>query len=166
MIKKSGFTMIELLIVIVIMGILSAIAVTNLVGARQRAADSQKKSNLNQLRIALHSYYATYHHYPVNGNPVGFAFMACGVGGDDSCATSTSFTADGTEYMSKLPRNTGGQYEFRYYSCNDNDDFRLKINLSTTSDADIQESQANCPTNTCLGTSVSYGNTDYVVCGN
>lgn len=166
MTKKSGFTLIELLIVIVIMSVLAVLAVTNLVGARQRAADSQKKSNLNQLKIALHSYYASYHRYPGNGSPVGFAFMACGVGGDDSCASSTSFTADGTEYMSKLPRNSGGQYEFRYYSCNDSDDFRIKINLANTSDADILESQSNCPSATCEGTSVSYGSSDYVVCAN
>jgi prepilin-type N-terminal cleavage/methylation domain-containing protein len=166
MMKRHGFTLIELLIVIVIMGILATLITTNLFGARERAGDNQKKTNLNQLKIALLSYYVSYRTYPPNGNPVGFAFNACGVGGTNSCASSTSLTADGREYLSKIPKNSGGQYEFRYYQCNGGDDFRLKINLTNASDPDIADSQTRCPAASCLGTTLSFGPTDYVVCGN
>lgn len=165
MIKKHGFTLIELLIVIVIMGILAAIITTNLFSARQRAQDSQKKSGLNQLQVALHSYFVNYHKYPNNAGNNGFNFYACGVRGQEQCLTG-NFTADGVEYMGKLPQTSTGQNDFRYYPCGGGDDYRLKINLDIASDADIAASQLKCPANTCAGQSLSYGvESDYVLCG-
>lgn len=161
---RPGFTLIELLIVIVIIGILAALITTNLFGARQRAGDNQKKSNLNQLKLALQLYYTNYHVYPPNGNPLGFSFNACGDDGISSCSQSTSFTANNVEYLSKIPRN-GNQYAFKYYSCNGGDDFRLKTELVNASDGDIQESQLRCPIDTC-GLQITYNSTDYVICGN
>lgn len=155
--KKNGFTLIELLIVIVIIGILAAIVVANFYGARQRALDSQKKSRLNQLSIALQSFYANYHKYPWSTQNNGINFYACGTGGTQLC--TTSFTADNIEYMGKLPKTVSGQNDFRYYVCLSGDDYRLKINLSNSSDLDILESQAKCPP---CGT--TYGATDYVLC--
>lgn len=156
---KSGFTLIELLIVIVIIGILAAFISTNLVGGRQRASDTQKKTNLNQLKLALHSYYATYHHYP--GGPNGLAFNGCGLDGATTCVSGASFTADGVEYLSKLPS------DFRYYQCMDGDDFRLKTTLTNASDIDIAESQSRCPAASCErpGGLLSFSPTiDYVLC--
>jgi general secretion pathway protein G len=158
-IRPNGFTLIELLIVIVIIGILAALIATNLYGGRQRATDNQKKTNLGQLKIALHSYYATYHIYPAGPN--GIALNACGVGGTSTCTSGASFTADGTEYLSKLPS------DFRYYQCNDGDDFRLKSTLINVSDADIPDSQTRCPASTCTRPDglLIFGASDYVVCG-
>lgn len=159
---KKGFTLIELLIVITIFGILTALITTNLAGGRERALDSQKKQNLEQLKVSLHLYYTNFGHFPPPGN--GLNFLACGSSGTTNC--TDSFVAGGKEYMAKLPKNSGGQNEFRYYSCNDGDDFRLKINLTNVSDADILESQARCPSDTCAGQSLTFGTTDYVLCGN
>lgn len=159
--KRRGFTLIELLIVIVIMGVLAAFISTNLFGARERAGDTQKKSNLNQLKIALQLYYTSFHQYPPAGS--GLSFAACGVDGNTNC--TDSFTNGTVVFMDKLPKNSGGQYEFRYYQCNNQDDFRLKINLTNASDPDISTSQVRCPASTCLGTSLSFGPTDYVLCG-
>lgn len=158
--KKLGFTLIELLVSIVIIGILTALISVNLYGGRQRASDSQKKSGLNQLKLALHSYYATYHHYPAGSN--GLAFYACGIGGASACGSGGSFVADGTEYLSKLPS------DFRYYQCNGGDDFRLKTTLINTSGSDIAESQARCPASSCQrpeGLLVFSPTVDYVLCG-
>ncbi len=158
---KKGFTLIELLIVITIMGILAALISTNLFGARERAQDSQKKSNLEQLKTALHSYYANYRNFPASTN--GMTIFGCGVNGTSQC--TDSFTAGGVEYLNKFAKS-GSFYEFRYYQCNGGDDFRLKINLTNASDPEILESQANCPANICVGQSLSFGSTDYVLCGN
>lgn len=150
--------MIELLIVIVIMGILMSLITVNLYGARQRASDSQKKTNLRELKTALHLYYGNFHRYPNAAGNNGFNFFGCGVSGNDKCIGT--FTAGSIEYMARLPN------DFRYYPCNGGDDFRLKVNLQITSDVEIRDSQARCPANTCLGKSLSFGASDYVICGN
>lgn len=158
---KKGFTLVELLIVIVIIGVLVAVVSTNLVAARDRAKDAQKKTNLQQLKLALRLYYTDYGRFPADGSPVGFSFMACGATGSSTCAGSTSFSANNKEYMNKIPRNSGGQYDFNYYSCSNGDDFRLKVTLTNKSDPDIAESQLRCP-----ACNTTYSNSDYVLCNN
>lgn len=54
--KTSGFTLIELLVVIAILAILAAIALTSYTSAQKSARDAQRKSDLNQYRIALENY--------------------------------------------------------------------------------------------------------------
>jgi general secretion pathway protein G len=54
--KKNGFTLIEMLIVIVIIGILAAALIPRLSGAQARANDTARKSDLYQLGVALAAY--------------------------------------------------------------------------------------------------------------
>lgn len=56
--KEEGFTLIELVIVIAIIGILMAIAIPNYMTARQAAAVSATKANLKNLATALELYMA------------------------------------------------------------------------------------------------------------
>ena len=56
--KEEGFTLIELVIVIAIIGILMAIAIPNYMKARQAAAVSATKANLRNLATALELYMA------------------------------------------------------------------------------------------------------------
>lgn len=62
--NRKGFTLIELLVVIAIIGILSAVGLIALNGAREKARDSQRKSDLGQLRTGLALYYDTNNNYP------------------------------------------------------------------------------------------------------
>jgi len=55
--KKRGFTLIELLVVIAIIGILSTIGLVALNGAREKARDAQRQSDMAQVRTALALYY-------------------------------------------------------------------------------------------------------------
>lgn len=47
--KQTGFTIVELLIVIVVIGILAAITIVAFSGAQQRARDAQRQQNLKEL---------------------------------------------------------------------------------------------------------------------
>ena len=54
--NKKGFTLIELLVVIAIIGLLSTLAVVSLNGARSKARDARRTSDLKAMQSALELY--------------------------------------------------------------------------------------------------------------
>ncbi len=64
MMKRSAFTLIELLIVVAIIAILAAIAVPNFLEAQTRAKVSRAKADLRTSATALESYYVDSNAYP------------------------------------------------------------------------------------------------------
>jgi prepilin-type N-terminal cleavage/methylation domain-containing protein len=64
--NQKGFTLIELMVVISIIGTLSTIALTSLNGARAKARDARRFSDMEQIRTALEVYRAMNGHYPDN----------------------------------------------------------------------------------------------------
>lgn len=63
--KRSGFTIVELLIVIVIIGILTAIGTTVFASINNRAYDTSVQNDLNNIAKKLKLYHAEYGVYPV-----------------------------------------------------------------------------------------------------
>ncbi len=64
MTMRKGFTLIELLVVIAIIGILSTLAIVALGSARQKARDSKRVADVNQIAKALDLYYSDNNAYP------------------------------------------------------------------------------------------------------
>ncbi len=62
--KRSAFTLIELLIVILIIGILGGITTTIMIGARNRTKTAIVNIQMTELSMALDSYKAKYGEYP------------------------------------------------------------------------------------------------------
>ena len=62
--NKKGFTLIELLVVIAIIGLLSTLSVLALNGARARARDAKRISDIKQIQTALEMYYNENNAYP------------------------------------------------------------------------------------------------------
>jgi len=62
--RYKGFTLIELLVVIAIIGLLASIVLVSLNSARNKARDTRRISDLNQIQLALEFFYDTYSRYP------------------------------------------------------------------------------------------------------
>lgn len=62
--RQSGFTIVELLIVIVIIGILATLVIVTFSGVQQRARDSERKTDINAVAGQLEAFYANKGFYP------------------------------------------------------------------------------------------------------
>jgi len=67
----NGFTIVELLIVIVVIAILAAISIVAYNGVQQRTRNAQVSAGANQYVNALQNYYVIYSSYPTNSGCLG-----------------------------------------------------------------------------------------------
>ncbi|MFC1710224.1 type II secretion system protein [Patescibacteria group bacterium] len=87
--KYSGFTMIELLVAISIIGIVLALSFFGIQNSRAVSRDARRKSDLESIRSSLELYYADCKEYPTSvasGDPIT---------GDATCGSN--------EYMDTVP---------------------------------------------------------------
>ena len=64
--RKEGFTLVEILIVIVIIGLLAAIAIPQFITYRSQSVDAQLKSDLRNAAVAVESYFTKKSVYPAS----------------------------------------------------------------------------------------------------
>ena len=97
--KKTGFTLFELLVSISIIAILTAVAVVSFGGINRRARDTRRAADLEKIRLALEAIKQVGGTYPVTSN-IGI------------------LTGPTTIYLQQLPRDpkTGGTYPYTQLS--------------------------------------------------
>lgn len=62
--KQQGFTIVELLIVIVVIGILAALVITTFTGIQQKGRDTERTTDIKALHGQLEAYFAQNASYP------------------------------------------------------------------------------------------------------
>jgi len=103
----KGFTLIELLVVISIIGTLSTIAMTSLNGARAKARDTARYSDINEIKVALEMYAADNGgDYPSTGG----VLVCLGIPSTESCWGGATFGNDSINaalapYMPEIPKD-------------------------------------------------------------
>jgi len=122
--KRKGFTLIEILIVVAIIGVLASLVLVGLGPIQKRGRDARRISDLKQIQQGLELYYSRNGVYPV----ADFAGMSTAlIGGslgisdipnDPRAGASYLYWSDGTTYLmqttledSSNPALTSGNYK-------------------------------------------------------
>lgn len=148
--KNSGFTLIELLVVIAIITMVIALMFPNFMGARQRARDTQRKSDLSQVQKAMELYKIDQKPqiYPTTG---AFPASLC-----NQCWSSGG-SCTGNVYMRKFPCDPGSTAPTPYiYTRNATDTLRYDLSTCLENAADPDKDLTPVP-----GCSIS--NTSYTI---
>lgn len=134
--KKNGFTMIELLIVIVILGILSAIGLGSFTSSQQKARDSRRKSDLKSIGVALETYYNDNGGYPLGEVGTGY-ILGCSEDALEACDVGSSWAeTGGATYMVQLPGDPSGG---TYFYVSDGSSYQIYARLENNKDRDVPE---------------------------
>ncbi len=82
--KESGFTIVELLIVIVVIGILAALVITTFSGVQKKARDTERQTDIKALHGQVEAYYAQKGNYPTLANMQDNAWVSGNLKGLDT----------------------------------------------------------------------------------
>lgn len=134
--RKNGFTLMELLLVIGILGILSVISFSSILGAISRGRDAQRKSDISLLKKGIEQYANDLGEYPYATTD---GKVACSGTSQNpvSCTNSFSYSVNGelvtpiTKYPVDPSSNTSYFYELN------SDGYVLYAALENINDKDI-----------------------------
>jgi len=125
--KKAGFTLVELLVTLTILGILATIGLGQYHTSQAKARDAQRKADLDNIARALEMYYNDHQSYPLSEDgkiKVGSTTIEWGESFEDASSI----------YMKKLPQDPLSDQSYCYVS--DGGYFKLYAKLENTHDAE------------------------------
>lgn len=128
--NQQGFTMIELLIVMVILSLLLVVGIGSFMSSQIKARDSARKTDLQNIARALELYYNDKGEYPIDTSKTGILGMDWGDPFVDPNNTETL-------YMNLLPSDPGG-YAY-YYTSVTGDRYQLYAYIENENDLDLNK---------------------------
>ena len=152
--NRKGFTLIELLVVIAIIGILSTLAVVSLGGARAKARDAKRISDIKQVQTALELYYGDKNNYPYSGTGTYTVNLGQGTG-LKACLDANGFIDYGSTcgnsgasiYMAKVPSDPVSSNTYTY-KATDNTSYGIKFTTDNVQEGLGFSTQYVCATPT------------------
>jgi general secretion pathway protein G len=111
---SEGFTLIEIMVVILILGLLATIVVQSLRGATDKAKRTKAEADISELKTALDRYYLDNGSYPTSDQ---------GLQALVSAPTSGSIPANWEPYIERIPPDPWGH---PYYYQSDGNGYVLK----------------------------------------
>lgn len=119
----AGFTILELLVVVAIIGIISALGLALLSDTRARSRDARRLSDIHEIEKALHLYYSDHSSFPIS-------VIATTIDGSVTDGLSQTLEAGG--YISDTPSDPRtGTYDYTYETNDVGTDFTLSFCLET-----------------------------------
>ena len=103
--KKSGFTLVELMVVIAIIAILTGIIITGLVGSKAKSRDAKRASDLSQIALALEQYFDRCYQYPANITDLSQSL---------GCPTNNGVQVTLGNFISKIPTDPTTNASYGY----------------------------------------------------
>ncbi|MDP3954930.1 MAG: type II secretion system protein [bacterium] len=142
----KGFTLVELLVVMAIIGILAIVSFANFQTSQIKARDAERKANLHQIANSMEAYMNDHASYP---NASGGKIKACADGGGICKATANATPCEwtgvssrefcdenNTVYMKEVPSDPTGAPVFCYESTGSS--FKIYARLENQNDPDIK----------------------------
>lgn len=137
--KRYGFTLIELMVVIAIMGILIIMGISSYKSTQMKSRDTRRKNDLRQVASALELYYNDKGKYPDDDNAGGM--KGCGAAATELCAWGSIMkdTTPGKEtvYMVTLPDDPAGSRQYYYDYDFSGKGYQLYARLENGQDIDL-----------------------------
>lgn len=82
--QQSGFTIVELLIVIVVIGILAGLVLNTFNGIQARARDTERRTDVNAIHAQVEAYHADNGFYPTTANIASTSWVGTNLPGLDA----------------------------------------------------------------------------------
>lgn len=115
--NKKGFTIVELLIVIVVIGILATLVIVTFTGIQQKGRNSQRQTDINAVDSHVEAYYAQSGNYPTLANLNDSTWRASNMKGLDPEALVDPKAASGTTDIAAATSATAYGYAVSPTGC-------------------------------------------------
>ncbi|MCK4385159.1 MAG: prepilin-type N-terminal cleavage/methylation domain-containing protein [candidate division Zixibacteria bacterium] len=128
--SQKGFTLIELMIVVVIIGILAALAIPRFMKATTKSKQSEAKQILKQIYVMERAYKQEHDVYACNGETqaAGGSFGTIGVDIMDAARYSYTIVADATSFTATATANLDDDVTVDTWTIDDAGDLDCSIN--------------------------------------
>ena len=142
--SNRGFTLIEMLIVVAIIGILSALILVGLSQFRSRGRDARRIADLKQVQNALEIYYTRNSAYPTA--PAGSASQKW-------AALTAAITGAGIG-LNQVPQdpmaNASNGVSYYYQDCNSSQNYVVAATLEDTNNQALKDSAQGTSAGSCV----------------